>query len=135
MLKQAFTPQSPYKKRARTLTILWALLIFILCFIPGQEFPDVNIPMADKWVHFVLFAVFCFLWLCAQPSTKTSSLLIAFAVGTAFGWLVEELQGLLVFLGRSKSMQDIYADAIGSIIGIVIFRLGAAWASKRQINL
>jgi VanZ family protein len=130
MLKLALTPQSPYKKRARTLTILWSLLIFILCFIPGREFPDVNIPMADKWVHFVLFAVFSFLWLCAKPSMKLLPLLVAFGVGCLFGWLVEELQGLLTFLGRSKSLQDIYADAIGSGIGVGMFLLMAYRAKK-----
>lgn len=121
MLREVFTPRSPYKKRARTLTILWALLIFILCFIPGQEFPDVKIPMADKWVHFLLFAVFTFLWMCAGPSLRPGRLLLALLVGCAFGWLVEELQGLLSFLGRSKSMQDIYADAIGCAIGLALF--------------
>ena len=124
MLKQAFTKDSPYKKRARNLTIVWTLLIFILCFIPGNEFPEVNIPMADKWVHFVLFAVFSFLWLCAKPSGTAISLLIAFVAGALLGWMVEELQGLLVSLGRSKSVQDIYADMLGSAIGVALFRIG-----------
>jgi VanZ family protein len=130
MLKQAFTEASPYKERARTLTISWALLILILCFIPGQEFPDVHIPMADKWVHFILFAVFTLLWMCAKPSMKFTSLLIAFVAGSAFGALVEQIQGMLTFLGRSRSLQDIYADAIGSAIGVLIFYI-MAWRSSR----
>lgn len=121
MLKNAFTAQSPYKKRARTLTILWALLIFLLCLIPGNELPGVQIPMADKWVHFILFGIFSFLWMCAAPSKRFAKLFIAFAAGCLLGWAVEELQGLLVSLGRSKSIQDIYADAIGSAIGVIIF--------------
>jgi VanZ family protein len=86
--------------------------------------------MADKWVHFVLFAVFSLLWLCAKPSMKMLSLLVAFIVGCLFGLVVEELQGLLTFLGRSKSIQDIYADAIGSGIGVVLFLLLAYRANK-----
>ena len=130
MLNQAFTKASPYKKRARTYTIIWALLIFILCFIPGPDLPESNIPMADKWVHFVLFAVFTFLWMCAGPSQRLSSVLIALVVGCAFGWLVEELQGLLSFLGRNKSIQDIYADSIGSALGVLIFYILAWRAAK-----
>ena len=130
MLNQAFTKASPYKKRARTYTIIWALLIFILCFIPGPDLPESNIPMADKWVHFVLFAGFTFLWMCAGPSQRLSSLLIALVVGCAFGWLVEELQGLLSFLGRNKSIQDIYADSIGSALGVLIFYILAWRAAK-----
>lgn len=132
MLKQLFSPQSPYKKRARNLTIVWTLLIFILCFIPGQEFPDVHIPMADKWVHFVLFAVFSFLWLCAGPTKKMLSLLVAFVAGALLGWIVEELQGVLVSLGRSKSIQDIYADMLGSAIGVVVFVVGMSLTAKAQ---
>ncbi len=130
MLKQLFSPQSPYKKRARNLTIVWTLLIFILCFIPGQEFPDVHIPMADKWVHFVLFAVFSFLWLCAGPTKKILPLLVAFVAGALLGWIVEELQGVLVSLGRSKSIQDIYADMLGSAIGVAVFCFGMFFNRK-----
>lgn len=130
MLKQLFSPQSPYKKRARNLTIVWTLLIFILCFIPGKEFPDVQIPMADKWVHFVLFAVFSFLWMCARPTRKILPLLVAFAAGALLGWIVEELQGVLVSLGRSKSVQDIYADMLGSAIGVAVFRAGMFFNRK-----
>lgn len=132
MLKQLFTPESPYKKRARNLTIGWTLLIFILCFIPGQEFPEVHIPMADKWVHFILFAVFSFLWLCAGPTKKILLMLVAFAAGALLGWLVEELQGVLVSLGRSKNVQDIYADMLGSAIGVVVFYFGTSLTAKAR---
>ena len=133
MLKNAFTKQSTYKKRARTLTILWTLLIFLLCLIPGNELPGVKIPMADKWAHFILFGVFSFLWMCAGPSVRFIKLLIAFAVGCLLGWLVEELQGLLASLGRNKSMQDIYADALGSLLGVIAFRIAAAVQAKKRI--
>lgn len=131
MLKEVFSSQSPYIKRARIITVMWALLIFILCFIPGKEFPDVHIPLIDKWVHFVLFGVFSFLWLCSKPSISLKALFIAFLAGTMLGWIVEEFQGLLTFLGRSKSVQDIIADSIGCAIGVIIFYLCAARARRR----
>jgi VanZ family protein len=133
MLKNAFTEQSTYKKRARTLTIVWTLLIFLLCLIPGNELPGVKIPMADKWAHFILFGIFSLLWMCAAPGTKFTRLFIAFAAGCLLGWIVEELQGALVSLGRSKSLQDIYADVIGSAIGVIIFRIGAGRQTKKSI--
>lgn len=132
MLKNAFTEQSPYKKRARTLTLLWTLLIFLLCLIPGNELPGVKIPMADKWVHFILFGIFSFLWMCAGPSVQLSRLFVAFAVGCLLGWMVEELQGLLISLGRSKSIQDIYADTIGSAMGVIAFRIAAGVQIKKS---
>lgn len=132
MLKNAFTELSTYKKRARTLTILWTLLIFLLCLIPGNELPGVKIPMADKWAHFILFGIFSFLWMCAAPGIRFTKLFIAFTAGCLLGWAVEELQGLLVSLGRSKSVQDIYADAIGSALGVVIFRIAAGRQVKKS---
>lgn len=78
--------------------------------------------MADKWVHFVLFAVFSFLWLSSFPPEKRwQGLLLAFVVSLVFGWLVEELQGLLTFLGRSRSVKDMIADGIGGLLGVIIY--------------
>lgn len=80
--------------------------------------------MADKWVHFLLFAVFSFLWLAAFPLRRRwQGMLLAFAVAFIFGWLVEELQGLLRFLGRSRSTKDILADAIGGFLGVIVYYL------------
>ncbi|XZF13006.1 VanZ family protein [Chitinophagaceae bacterium MMS25-I14] len=118
---QIFTESSPYKKRARLLAILWTLLIFILCFLPENDIPQVNVPLADKWVHFILFGVFSLLWLCARPSVRPSFLLFIFFISVFTGWLVEELQGLLAFLGRSKDIMDILADAVGGLLGVIAF--------------
>jgi VanZ family protein len=98
----------------------WTLFLFLLCLLPGHEIPDVNIPLVDKWVHFVLFAIFSLLWLLAYPSTRWRLLLI-FILSVSTGWLVEELQGLLTMLGRSKDVMDILADGIGGGIGVVVF--------------
>ena len=95
MLRKVFTTHSPYKKRARTLAIMWTLLIFILCFIPGP-------------------------------------LTLVFLAGVTLGWIVEELQGLLTSLGRSKSIGDIYADAIGSLFGVLVFAIISVAVNKRE---
>lgn len=132
MLNQLFSPDSPYKRRARSLAILWTLLIFILCFIPAKELPEVDIPLADKWVHFILFGVFTFLWLCSKPSRKPGFLLLVFAAGIFTGWVVEELQGLLAFLGRSKDVMDILADSIGGLLGVLLFALLSYMSERRK---
>ena len=85
-------------------------------------------PLADKWVHFILFAVFSILWLLAYPSLKWQRLVLVFIVAALTGWLVEELQGALTMLGRSKDEMDILADAIGGGIGVGIFWL---WYRRR----
>lgn len=115
-----FTSASPYKKRARWLAIGWTLLIFILCLIPGNELPKVNVPFIDKWAHVVLFAGFSFLWLCAGPTIQLSRLLVLLAITIFIGWLVEYIQGNFV-PGRYQDDMDTLADAVGGLAGILLF--------------
>lgn len=115
-----FTEHSPYTKRAKLLAVGWTLLIFILCFLPGDEIPDVDIPFIDKWAHVVLFAVFSFLWLCAWPTRKIGNLLFWLVVSVFVGWLVEYIQGHYV-PGRYQDNMDTLADAVGGLAGIIIF--------------
>jgi VanZ family protein len=120
MFKQLLS-NTAYRKRARTLAIGWTLLIFFLCLIPGNEIPNVKIPFIDKWTHLILFGIFTFLWLFAYPSLKFSRLLFIFLVSALLGWLVEVLQGQLTVLHRSQDNMDTLADAVGGLLGVIIF--------------
>lgn len=131
MMWQLFTAQSLYKKRAKYAAILWTLLIFIACFIPGNEIPNVHVPFADKWVHFILFGGFTFLCLLADPLKSIKRLVFILLLGCVFGWLVEELQGLLSFLGRAKDWYDVYADAMGALLGVMLFYICALIAPSK----
>ena len=105
--------------------MLWTLLIFIGCFMPGKEIPKVDVPFIDKWVHLVLFGGFTFLWLCARPVINSRSLLVLFLISVALGSFIELMQGLLVFLGRSMELMDAVADSVGGLLGIWLFCLCA----------
>lgn len=104
------------------LAIAWTMLLFLLCLIPGEDLPEVDVPFIDKWTHFVLFAPFSFLWLMVFPGKSWKRLTTIFLISVVIGWLVEELQGLLTMLGRSKDEMDILADAIGGLLGVLLFR-------------
>jgi VanZ family protein len=119
-MNRVFSKDSPYKNRARWLAIAWTLLIFILCFLPGQDFPDIDIPFVDKWAHLVLFGVFSFLWLCASPTRDITFLFALFIITAFVGWLVEYIQGHFV-PGRSQDDMDTLADSVGGLIGILLF--------------
>ena len=120
-MKRIFSPDSPYKKQARFLAILWTLLIFIACFTPGKEIPKVDVPYIDKWTHLALFGGFTFLWLCARPQRNVKWLATLFLASVALGSFIELMQGLLSFLGRSMEFLDAVADAIGGLLGIGLF--------------
>jgi len=127
-----FTPDSPYKKQARSLAILWTLLIFIGCFTPGKDIPKVEVPFIDKWVHLVMFGGFTILWLCSKPVRTFSGYLKMFLIAVALGSFIELMQGLLSFLGRSMEFMDAIADSIGGLSGIGVFGVCAYFAEKKS---
>ncbi len=130
-IKRVFNQDSPYKRKARFLALLWTLLIFIGCFTPGKDLPKVDVPLIDKWVHFILFGGFTFLWLCARPIVNLRSLFSLFLIAVALGSFIELMQGLLTFLGRSMEFMDAVADSIGGLLGIGVFCLCARVANKK----
>jgi len=125
-----FTKASPYKKRARSLAIGWTLLIFILCFLPGNEIPRVDIPFIDKWAHVLLFAGFSFFWLGAGPTLNIPRLLALLLITIFVGWLVEYIQGHYVE-GRYQDDMDTLADSVGGLVGIIFFVAGTFIANKK----
>jgi Predicted integral membrane protein len=128
-----FTAASKYKKRARFLAMLWTLLIFVLCLLPGNELPDVQLPFVDKWAHLVLFGIFTLLWLFANPSRNPRYLLLLLLITVFMGWLVEYIQGHFV-PGRSQDQMDTLADAIGGAIGIAIFALLTMVGDRKMLT-
>ena len=132
MLK-IFTRYSPYKKLAGFIAIVWTLLIFFLCLIPGTSLPKVDIPLVDKWVHIILFGLFAFFWLCTAPTRNIRFLIMLFLITLFFGWLVEYIQGHFVKY-RSQDNMDILADAIGGIVGILLFALLSYLGDKAIIR-
>ena len=131
-MNRVFSPDSPYKKQARFLAILWTLLILVACFTPGKEIPKVDVPYIDKWTHLVLFGGFTFLWLCTKPLLQMKWLISLFLIAVAFGSFIELMQGLISFLGRSMEFMDAVADSIGGLLGIGLFCLLAYLAITKK---
>ncbi len=120
-----------HKQLLRVLAITWSVAIVILCFIPANEVPNMKIPFADKWVHFIMFGMFSFLWLSSLQVFKLWHLMVVFLIAVIFGWLVEVLQGQLSFLGRSQDNMDTLADSFGGLLGVLIFYIGYSLSHKQ----
>jgi len=130
-MKSIFLPGSGYKKQSRFIAMLWTLLIFTGCLYPGRELPHVDVPLIDKWTHFVMFGLFGFLWLCAYPEGGVRNMIKWFVIAVAVGGVIEGLQVALTVLGRSMELMDVVADAVGALLGVGLFAAGAAWAGRR----
>ncbi len=111
------------KKWAVCIAIIWTALILFACFIPSDNIPKVNVPLMDKWVHFVIFAGFSFLWLCVWQNANAGPLIIIFVLSVALGYSVELIQGSNLVRGRSYETNDVIADAIGGALGCVLYKL------------
>lgn len=106
------------------LAVLWTASIFIACLWPGKELPKADVPFADKWTHFILFGGFAWLWLRAFPKDSRLSWLLSMTIiSAAVGVLVELLQYAIPALGRSGDPWDALADAVGGLLGSLLFGL------------
>ncbi len=112
--------------------ILWAGLIFCLHIIPSDKIPkppDWSLS-ADKLVHFLLFGVLSFLILRIRyirtKDWQASYILNVVIICTVFGLLMETIQ--LIVPGRTFNLLDLVADAIGVVLGCMLF----AGISKRK---
>ncbi|WP_321319743.1 VanZ family protein [Labilibaculum sp.] len=114
--------------------ILWAVVIFILCSIPGDDLPKtsiITIPHFDKIVHFGMFfimGIFLFAELSIQTKLRrVYSAGIILLLIALYGGLIEYLQQNY-FVHRSGDYWDLFADIFGGVIAILIY----PWLKKQK---
>ncbi|NET33617.1 MAG: VanZ family protein [Cyanothece sp. SIO1E1] len=103
-------------KLSTILAAVWTALILILCSIPGNELPSVQIVSLDKFIHAGLFAVFAILWLRDRPKSPQRIKWVIIG-GIAYGILTEFYQDWFT-VGRSADPLDAVANTIGLVLGI-----------------
>lgn len=109
--------------------LLWAMLIFILCMIPGHDLPKIswleNFGF-DKVVHAGLFFVLAVLLVHgfseqqSFSSLRNSPKIIALLICIPYGGALELLQGAL-FIERTADVYDFIANSFGSLAGLLCF--------------
>jgi hypothetical protein len=115
--------------------LLWALLILILCGIPGRDIPHISfleLLSFDKFVHASIFFVFMLLTVrgfMLQTTFKQlnqSPKTIAFFICVAYGGLMEIMQGTL-FIERNADIFDFIANSFGCTMAVVMYN----WMEKK----
>jgi VanZ family protein len=101
-------------------SIAWALVILVLCLMPGKALPEWNwfaLLDLDKLVHAGMFFVLAVL--LAQAFFINGSparyILWACVASMAYGLATELLQGLEV-LGRRTDLNDMIANSVGALL-------------------
>ncbi|MEZ5045588.1 MAG: VanZ family protein [Chitinophagaceae bacterium] len=101
-----------------TLALLWTIIIFIGCSLPGRDMPSVKLfDHFDKVVHFTFFFVFFVLWYQSSGSFFAKSMVLIF-LSFLYGFGLEFYQIHFV-QGRSFDVWDGIADTIGAIVGSI----------------
>ena len=98
--------------------VLWCILIFCLSSVPGDKYPTVEWPLADKAVHFGLYfigGICAYLWAANKKFRMSAALGFCVLYG-----LSDEVHQLLV-PRRSFSIADLSADIAGAFVGILLF--------------
>lgn len=121
-------------RRAWAPVLLWALLILVLCLMPGRTLPHwdwADLLSLDKPVHAVLFGVLTVLLGRAFRSSGLTGPLLAWSVLLSVGYgLATEAMQQLQALGRHGDVNDAIANTLGAAAGAV--HLGRRWNRERS---
>lgn len=112
------------KKYSYKLAILWALVIFALCSMPGSLIPSVSwleLLSFDKWVHagvfFILVALFEISIIAHQQSKNL--IYLYFTLSVLYGIALEIMQAT-VFSERSADWLDVIANSFGCLLALLL---------------
>ncbi|WP_372776227.1 VanZ family protein [Mangrovibacterium sp.] len=124
MIKNNFITGTRIIKFSQAFTLIWGIIILVLCLIPASDLPKVNpIPNLDKIVHFILYFVF-------TVSAFTTKQLLGKKISTVFilsgfflfSFSIEVLQAVLPF-NRSFSLYDLLSNSSGLFAGWLAYKV------------
>ena len=114
------------KKSYLFIAISWTCLVSILSLITisSEIGKSINVDFKDKYVHFLFYLVFVFVWFLYFVRTRyiKSARLVALILAITFGILMEICQGLFTTT-RTPDVFDVLANSIGAFTGIIILNL------------
>ncbi|MBI2269468.1 MAG: VanZ family protein [Bacteroidetes bacterium] len=109
--------------------LLWAMLIFILCAIPGRDTPFGSIwdiLSLDKFIHASLFFIQAVLLIHGLSKQTQLTLfnknvkISAVMFCVIYGGSLELMQGAF-FEDRAADIYDFFANIFGAIAGVLLF--------------
>lgn len=101
-------------------------MIGVLSLLPNENLPRVEITRVDLVAHFLLYMVFTILLINGNRIEskyilfKKYAVLTALVVSITYGGIIELIQGI-GWLNRSADWFDFGMNAVGSLIGVIIY--------------
>ena len=114
--------------------------IWTVCLIPIPETPLNDVPMMDKWTHFVMFGVLslCIISEYVYRHRKPKGWdveLVGMLLPFAMGGMIELAQAYCTGGNRSGDVMDWLADGIGVLIGAAIGSLLVYYRARARKDI
>ena len=109
------------RKIYKNLFIFWSLVIITLTSIPKLQSPSEKIIGFDKIAHFGIYLVFSYLFIKMFPEKEFHKTIKKLYLLAVFVPILDELHQIPI-PGREFSVYDIFADMLGFMVIILIFR-------------
>lgn len=112
-------------KGVRIFATIWTVFIASSCLLPSailKPFSFQGLFQFDKIIHLVLFFVFVQLWALNLKKEDQKNKIIILLIGIAYGAIIEYLQSAMN-VGRSFEVDDMIANTIGCILGVVLLTI------------
>ena len=114
--------------------------IWTVCLIPIPETPLNDVPMMDKWTHFVMFGVLslCIISEYVYRHRKPKGwdvALVGMLLPFAMGGMIELAQAYCTGGNRSGDVMDWLADGIGVLIGAAIGSLLVYYRARAKKDI
>lgn len=118
------TKNSLGHRRILLYCLAYTLIVSILFLLPGKKLPVTDLPL-DKIVHVLINAGLFFLWILyglavSFGKNKKTLVLIIASLCVLYGIIIEALQETWVPF-RHADIWDVAANAIGILLGIIVF--------------
>lgn len=102
---------------------MWLITITVLSGYPGNKIPNVPFINFDKLVHLgiylILSIIICFGYIPGSKKPINVKIIIV-CFGIFYGGFMEMLQEY-IFINRSGNWFDFFANAVGAILGVVLY--------------
>ena len=111
--------------RARILAIVWSAFIASSCLLPPSLFKPFTFHILlglDKFIHLVLYFLFVQLWILNLEKINRKNKLVILLIGIIYGIFIEVMQSAMN-IGRSYEIDDMIANTLGCILGIVFMTI------------
>lgn len=123
------------------LTSCLIVVIWVICLVPIPEnVPLGDVPMMDKWTHFVMYGTLCAViwWEYLRRHQQKNAgrlFLLAFLAPILMSGVIELAQAYLTNGNRSGDWLDFVANSIGVVLGNVIGILQAVFRAKAKKDI